>query len=256
MKIGISTSCFYPDKTEETLERIAALGFSDIEVFVNAPSESTVDYARRFRERANRLGLQILAFHPFTSFAETYCLFGSYETRRRDFYEIYKGYFEAAAAMGARVFNFHGCRSEWPISVEKYCDIYAALFELAKREGICFSQENVNRHYAGHMDFIGQMKQMLQTNVYFTLDVKQAMRCHEDPCRIRDVMGEQLIHFHASDYHDDGSCALPGQGVCDYAAILNDHIRSEAVSKVIEVYSDNYQQDLQLRDAADFMNKL
>lgn len=256
MRIGISTSCFYPNTTEETLERIAALGFGEIEVFVNAPSESTVDYACRLRKRAKGLGLTVVAFHPFTSFAETYCLFGSYEPRRQDFYDIYKRYFEAAAAMGARVFNFHGCRSEWPIGTEQYCDIYAALFESAKREGIRFSQENVTRHYAGHADFVREMKRILQKDVCFTLDVKQAKRCGEDPCRIRDAMGENLIHFHASDYLDDGSCALPGQGVCDYANILNEHIRSDAVTKVIEVYSDNYQQDSQLRDAADFVNKL
>ena len=256
MKIGISTACFYPCKTEETLECIAALGFGEIEVFVNAPSESTVDYARQLREQAKGLGLRITAFHPFTSFAETYCLFGSYETRRQDYYEIYKEYFEAAAAMGARVFNFHGCRSEWPMEVEKYCEIYATLFESAKREGICFSQENVKRHYAGHADFILDMKRILQKDVCFTLDVKQAKRCGEDPCRLRDAMGDRLIHFHASDYLDDGSCALPGQGVCDYASILNDHIRSDAVTKVVEVYSTDYTQDSQLREAADFMNKL
>lgn len=256
MKIGISTACFYPDKTENTLERIVALGFGEIEVFVNAPSESTVDYARGLRDQANRLGLQIVAFHPFTSFAETYCLFGSYAPRRQDFYDIYKGYFEAAATMGACVFNFHGCRSEWPISVEEYCEIYATLFDLAKREGVIFSQENVKCHYAGHSDFVLDMKRILQKDVYFTLDVKQAKRCGEDPCRLRDAMGENLIHFHASDYLEDGSCALPGRGMCDYAAILNEHIRSDAVTKVVEVYSGDYQQDVQLWEAADFINKL
>ena len=256
MKIGISTACFYPDKTEDTLERIASLGFEEIEVFVNAPSESTVNFAHRLRDRAQGLGLEIIAFHPFTSFSETYCLFGSYETRRQDFYDIYRGYFEAAAAMGARVFNFHGCRSEWPIEVEKYCEIYAHLFHLAKVEGVRFSQENVRRHYAGHRDFVQDMKRILQNDVYFTLDVKQAKRCGEDPCSLRDAMGENLIHFHASDYLDDGACALPGQGICDYASILNEHIRSNNVSKVVEVYSTDYNQDNQLRDAADFMNKL
>ncbi len=256
MKIGISTSCFYPMTTEQTLERIAPLGFREIEVFVNAPSESTVQYAKQLKKQANAHELKIIAFHPFSSFAETYCLFGAYERRRQDFYDIYKGYFATAAAMGADIFNFHGCRSEWEITPEEYCDIYHALYRLAQAEGVRFSQENVNRHNSGKVDFIRKMKRLLQNEVCFTLDVKQAMRSGEDPCEMRDAMGEDLIHFHASDHCEGGACALPGKGVCNYSTILNDHIRSNAVTKVIEVYSGDYTDDFQLREAADFINKL
>ncbi len=256
MNIGISTSCFYPTTTEETLERIAALGFREIEVFANAPSESTIPYATQFKKSASALGLKVIAFHPFSSFAETYCLFGAYERRRQDFYDIYKGYFAAASAMGADIFNFHGCRSEWAMTDEQYCDIYHKLYCIAQEEGIRFSQENVNRHYGGKVDFVRNIKRLLKNDVYFTLDVKQAMRSGEDPCDMRDAMGESLIHFHASDHQEDGSCALPGKGVCRYEDILNKHIRSNAVTKVIEVYSGDYTEDLQLREAADFMNKL
>ncbi len=256
MKIGISTSCFYPMTTEQTLEHIAPLGFREIEVFVNAPSESTVMYAQQLKKQADALGLKIIAFHPFSSFAETYCLFGAYERRRQDFYDIYKEYFAAAAAMGADIFNFHGCRSEWGITAEEYCDIYHALYRLAQAEGVRFSQENVNRHYSGKVEFIRTMKHLLQNEVFFTLDVKQAMRCGEDPCVMRDAMGESLIHFHASDYREGGACTLPGKGLCNYSVILNDHIRSSAVTKVIEVYSGDYTNDIQLREAAEFMNQL
>lgn len=242
--------------TEETLGHIAALGFKSIEVFVNAPSESTVSYAKKLRKAASAQGLQIIAFHPFSSFAETYCLFGAYEPRRRDFYDIYKGYFAAAATMGATTFNFHGCRSEWSIEPARYCEIYHTLFQSAKREGVRFSQENVNRHYSGKIDFIQEMKHQLKDDIYFTFDVKQAMRNEEDPCAMRDAMGANLIHFHASDHCLDGSCALPGKGICDYASILNDHIRSDAVGKVVEVYSNDYASETELRTAADFINNL
>ena len=146
MKIGISTACFYPMHTEETLAHISSLGFEQIEVFVNSPSESTISYAKKLHRAAVAEGLKIIAFHPFSSFAETYCLFGAYERRRQDFYDIYKGYFEAAVAMGAQTFNFHGCRSDWPIEVGHYCEIYHELFTNASQVGVRFSQENVNRH--------------------------------------------------------------------------------------------------------------
>lgn len=256
MNIGISTSCFYPAITEKTLERIARLGFKQIEVFVNAPSESTISYASRFKQMADSYQLNVVAFHPFSSFAESYCLFGEYERRRQDFYDIYREYFAAAATMGANVFNFHGCRSDWPVSQEKYWDVYHTLFRLAQKEGIRFSQENVNRHYCSSPDYILNMRQALQHDLYFTFDVKQAMRSGEDPCAVRDAMGEHLIHFHASDYQETGACALPGKGICSYETILNKHLRSDAVSKVIEVYATDYTNDSQLREAANFMNKL
>ena len=256
MNIGISTACFYPMKTEETLSHITDLGFKQIEVFVNSPSESTVAYAQSFRNAADAVGLQIIAFHPFSSFAETYCLFGAYEQRRQDFYDIYKGYFESAATMGAMTFNFHGCRSDWSIEPASYCEIYYELYRYAQQMGVRFSQENVNRHYGGQVDFIRMMNQQLKDNVWFTFDVKQAMRSGEDPCAMRDAMGQKLIHFHASDYREGGSCALPGRGECNYTTILNDHMRSDRVGKVIEVYSGDYTQESELRDAANFMNKL
>lgn len=34
MRLGISTACFYPQPIEETMERIAALGFRIIEIFL------------------------------------------------------------------------------------------------------------------------------------------------------------------------------------------------------------------------------
>ena len=256
MDIGISTACFYPMTTEETLSHIASLDFRQIEVFVNSPSESTVSYAKKLRHQAEALNIEIIAFHPFSSFAETYCLFGAYERRRQDFYDIYKGYFESAATMGAKTFNFHGCRSDWEIEPARYCEIYYALYGLAKETGVHFSQENVNRHHAATVDFISMMRHQLKDDLCFTFDVKQAMRSGEDPCAVRDAMGDKLIHFHASDYRNDGSCALPGQGVCDYKTILNSHISSEHVSKVIEVYSGDYSTEQDLRSAVDYMNKL
>ena len=256
MKIGISTSCFYPNTTEQSLERIATLGFEDIEVFVNAPSESTVSYAKMLKKSAKDCGLNIIAFHPYTSFAESYCLFGSYERRRQDFYEIYKQYFEAAACMGATIFNFHGCRDDWAMDIDRYCEIYAHLYRLAKKSGIRFSQENVNRHYAAKPDFLMGMKDRLGEDICFTMDVKQAKRSGVEPCLIRDAMGKQLIHFHASDYLDGGACALPGQGICCYEDIFDSHLRSDKVSKVIEVYSSDFTEDRQLREAAKFVSKL
>ena len=82
------------------------------------------------------------------------------------------------------------------------------------------------------------------------------MRSGEDPYAMRDTMGDRLIHFHASDHHKDGSCALPGMGDCHYDKIVNDHLRSNAVGKVIEVYSGDYTHESELRIAADFINKL
>ena len=54
MRPGISTPCFYPQPLEETIDRIASLGFSVIEIFFNTESEydpSFLDTLKRLTDR-------------------------------------------------------------------------------------------------------------------------------------------------------------------------------------------------------------
>ena len=254
MKIGISTACFYPETTERALDRIAALGVDQAEIFVNSPSESTPAAARRFRKQAQKAGIRLVAFHPFTSFAESYCLFSSYERRRRDFYEIYRRYFAAAAQAGCRVFHFHGALADTSIPVARYCEIYSHLFALAQKEGVLFSQENVWNFLSGRAAFLLEMHRLLGNEVCFTLDIKQAMRRGEDPLAIREAMGDRIVHLHLNDWTASGSCVLPGQGCSPYKKLLDTGLRGDEITKVVEVYRSDFSADSDLLSAIQSMN--
>ena len=75
MRLGISTASFYPELIESAVKRSAALGFRVLEVFVNSEVESGADFGKRTGDLAREYGMEIVAYHPYTSFAESFYFF-------------------------------------------------------------------------------------------------------------------------------------------------------------------------------------
>ena len=75
MITGLSTACFYPMTTEESLERTGALGFRTAEIFFNSFSELGGPILKKLEETRARYGIDVVSVHPFTSFAEGYIFF-------------------------------------------------------------------------------------------------------------------------------------------------------------------------------------
>ena len=105
MNIGASSSCFYPLETEKSLLLVGKAGIRITEVFFNSPSELEVPFIKQLEKIKNEYSMDITAVHPFMSFAEGYNIFSSYRRRFDDSLELFKKYFEAAAALGARFLN-------------------------------------------------------------------------------------------------------------------------------------------------------
>ena len=123
MRIGVSSSCYYPLETEKSLVRLGEMGVKTAEVFFNSPSELTGGLFREICEIKSYYGMDIVSFHPFMSFAEGYFLFSSYERRFYDSLEmIYKPCFEAAAKLGAKYVILHGARGKKTIPDEEYAE--------------------------------------------------------------------------------------------------------------------------------------
>ena len=81
MAIGVSSSCLYPLSPLESLEILGKLGITTSEVFVNSPSEMTIEYAKKLNSLRAEYGIDILALHPFTSFEKRACNF--YRKKKR-----------------------------------------------------------------------------------------------------------------------------------------------------------------------------
>ena len=240
MRIGMSSSCFYPQETEASLRRIGEAGAKTAEIFFNAPSELHGPLLRELCSIRDHFGMDIVSIHPFMSFAEDFYIFSEYERRFTDSLDFYKYFFSAAQELGASLFVLHGARH---LHIEK--ELYAArLFQLnetAKAFGVRVAHENVV-HYVGESPaFMAFLQQQLKTDFQMVLDLKQARRAGVDPFAFIDCVGDSIVHLHASDSDEAHDCLPPGTGTFDFPrlfAALEAHGFDGAC--LIELYRHNF----------------
>ena len=108
-RIGLSSACFYPEETLDSVKRCAELGFTNVEIFMNSFSELEEPYLRRVRAFCEESGTTVTSIHPFTSGYEYMLFFSAYKKRAGEAAEFYRKYFHAAAYLGA---EFGGGRHE------------------------------------------------------------------------------------------------------------------------------------------------
>ena len=144
MRLGISTACFYPQPLEETIDRIASLGFSVIEIFFNTESEYDPSFLDTLKRLTDRNGIEIISIHPYTSLMEGMLLFSNYARRTEDGLTQYRKYMRAAARLGARYLTFHGERFMAQETLFEHMDrtyeVYHTLCDMAHQEGITLTQ--------------------------------------------------------------------------------------------------------------------
>lgn len=206
MQAGISTACFYPRLTEESMHLLAAHGIPCCEIFVNTLSEIEPEYVKELRRIADSGGTQIVSLHPFTSAFEPFMLFTNYERRFRDAVEWHKHYFDAMNLLGARIFVLHGDRRESPLPDEAYYERFAALRDLGKQYGITVAQENVGRCKSHSLDFLENMARYLDGDLHLVYDNKQARRSQVDELAFLERLGRHICHVHISDATDSCDC--------------------------------------------------
>lgn len=241
MKIGVSTSCFYPLETEASLESLGKAGIKHTEIFFNAMSELKQSFVDILLDIQKEYGISVASVHPTMSLAESFMIFSAYDRRYREAEEQYRRYSEIAAQLGARYIIMHGGKPNGVLSDEEYCERYIRLKEATRENGVTILQENVARHRAGDIDFLRSMKRILGNEAELCIDIKQALRCGCDPFALVGEFPENIKHFHISDHSVSSDCLLPGDGGFDFSAFF-----SAAAAKgfngsfIIEVYSDCY----------------
>lgn len=257
MPIGISSSCLYPLSPRESLETIAKLGVKTSEVFLNSPSEVTLEYAKKLNKIRNEYGVDILSLHPYTSFAETVMLFSEYKRRFTDTLEYYKQIFEVTAEIGAKITVIHGSRLPGKIEHNEYFERFALMIEEGKKFGVTVAQENVNSHFSESPDFMKKMRAYLGEDFKMVFDVKQAVRAGFEPLSFAKEFANEIIHIHLSDHKDGFDCLPPSKGVFDFGALFK--IMKNAGydgSYVIELYRHNYGEPNELFDALNYLKNV
>ena len=254
MQIGISTACFYARMfTEEAVAYIGETGCPICEVFMDSYSEYERDFAELFANTAAQYGMRIVSVHAMSAQFEPQ-LFSLGERQRQDAQKLYRKVLEAGRRMGAARYVFHGpalLRGALKnADISRIGAMTAQLADMAADYGIKLCWENVSWCLFNHPSFAAEILEACPSdNLFFTLDIKQALRAGHDPFAFLSAMGRKVAHVHLYDYAYDAqgklSLLMPGQGVFDFARLSGELQKlGYAGDVVLEVYSDGYE-DLQ-----------
>lgn len=256
MRIGVSSSCYYPLETEKSLIRLGEMGVKTAEIFFNSPTELKGGLFSEICEIKSYYGMEVVSFHPFMSFAEGYFLFSNYERRFYDSLEtVYKPCFEAAAELGAKYVILHGARGKKTVSDEEYAERFFKFNETAKSFGVSAAHENVVAYSGESPEFMLYLKKMLGEDFNMVLDVKQARRTGVDYQRFIKELKESIVHVHVSDFDAYRDCTPPNKGgQFDFETLFDSMNRIGYDGKyIIEVYSDSFRTDAELKEAYEYL---
>ena len=257
MAIGISTSCFYPQATEEALETLGKMGVRTCEVFFNTTSETTPEYVKILNDIKASYGMDIVSVHPFSSFSETYMLFGNYRRRYLDVCEFYKKCFEVTALAGAKISIIHGSKLAGKISNEEYFERFAGLVETGRQFGVTVCQENVYDHYSQNPAFLREMRSALGDDFRMVFDVKQAVRSGYDPLAFADEFKNNIAHIHLSDHNGFSDCIAPSKGDFDFRKLFDIMKAADYRGNyVIELYRSGFGDENELSESLQYLQNL
>lgn len=247
MEFGLSTACLYPQLTEKTIEYYCSQNIEVCEIFFNTYSELEKGYIDSLRRMCKAAGMRVVSIHPFTSGFEPFMMFTDYPRRFEDFLEFHKLYFETCVKLGANVFVLHGDRKESLCPDDRYFERYHRLYELGKQYGVKVAQENVVRCRSNSIEFVKKMRKALDDEVYFVLDIKQAVRAGQDVFDMAQAMGKSLVHLHLSDHSDRGDCLPIGKGTLDIKRLFAS-LRKIGFdgSVILELYRENFNEAQEL----------
>lgn len=241
MKLGISSSCFYPLETEISFELLGKNGIKTAEIFFNAISELERPFVAELKKIREEYGITVTSIHPTLSLAESFMLFSGYERRYFEGIALYKRYAEIASELGARYIIMHGGKPNDVLDDLGYCERFNGIADAVKENGAVLLQENVAKHRAGNLDMLRLMKSVLGDNANFCLDIKQCIRGGYSPFDALEILGDRICHLHISDSNESSDCLLPLDGCFDLGAFF-DKVQNYGYSgaAVIEVYKNAY----------------
>lgn len=253
----MSTSCYYPLATEESLKKIAVQGTGTCEIFFNSFSELEKPLLDELCHIKDEYGIRVPSVHPFFSFAEPYLLFSEYERRFWDTVELYKKYFEAANTLGAKILVLHGGKESNSVHEELYFERFAKLLEVGKKFGVTTVQENVVHYRSQSPDFLQRMKKYIGEDFRIVLDIKQAARAGYSPFEFINILKNTIAHIHISDLNSRYDCIPPGEGAFDFVRLLGEmNLLGYAGDYIIELYRHSFKSDSQISASRVFMESL
>ncbi len=257
MKIGISSSCFYPSLTEKAFEKAILNGAETVEIFFNCAQEIQHPLLDKFIELKNEYSVTVNTIHPYTSFAEPFVLFGGYSRRLSEGIDFYKKYFEAAQALNSKAVVIHGGKPPEKEKEDEYLEAYFNLCCAAKPYGVYPAVENVNNRMGQSIAFLEKLKEASGEMFRTVLDIKQCRRSGTDEFEIIRKFGKDIIQVHISDFNSHLDCIPPGEGYYNFDKLFRELISAGYnESALIELYNWSFKNENQIKNSLDYMKKM
>lgn len=257
MSIGISTSCFYPQETEQAFLYLAQKGITKTEIFFNSLNELKDGFIDELIDIKEKYGISVTAIHPYASFSEPFLIFSDYLRRFNESKLIYERYFDIAKALGAKIVTLHGDKPLSKLPVEEYCERYLELFLSAKEKGVILSQENVANFRSKDVEFIKEISEILGDNIRFTLDIKQCVRSGVSVFDMLKAMQNKIAHVHLSDHSLSSDCLLPTLGGFDFKGLFSALKKQNYKGDyIIEVYNNAYKSYEEIIESYNKLSKI
>lgn len=221
MKTGMSCAAFYGHgETEDGAVRMRGFPVDTCEVFMQTPSEYCAEFGRVVREKLG--GLHVTSVHPLgTQFEQQ--LFGRSPRQVEDAFRLFTGVCAAGRELGAQYYVFHGPFGVHapldPERIPRLPEVFARMQEIACQHGMTVLWENVHWCALRGPEEVRKVRRLLP-EAQFVLDTKQARRAGHQPDQVLSAMGDRVRHIHALDVAADGSLCLPGDGILDWPALL------------------------------------
>lgn len=259
MVFGMSTACFFPKVyNEDAIDVMGKMGIANIEVFFSCLSEYKTDFVKELKKRAEFWDIKVNSIHAFTLQFEPQ-LFSKHERARLEALDIYKQVVDAGAMLSADSYVFHGPANvkrarSLVLDYEAVAEKTQPLIDIAQDAGIKLSWENVHWCWYAAPDFPEKLLPLLSSdNLFFTLDLKQAVQSGYDPAEYINGTKGRLSNVHICDVKRDEKLGcvpvLPFHGSIDFHS-LKETLKQNKYdgAMILEVYSHNYQTDRDLLD--------
>lgn len=243
MECGISTACFYPLDTLESLSHVINAGARVTEIFLNTFSELEDAFIAKLLDRVNDAGIRVSALHPFTSAMEGFLFVSDYTGRFEDGIRMYEKYFEVCRLLNCDKLVFHGDNQHNTarIGMKEYTRRIGRISRLAKQYGVALCHENVSYCRLGHPQPLQEYVGWMGEDAAFVLDTKQARRAGVPVGQMLEVMAGGLRHVHISDFNNEQDCIAPGNGQLDLEAFVLALKRGGYKGDlIIELYRDGF----------------
>ena len=131
---GVSSACFFPLETADSVKILSEWHIPNIEIFFNSFQELKDGYLERLSALCREAGTQVVSIHPFTSNSESLYFFTSYPGRLQDGLMIYRPFLRAAQKLGARVLVFHGATLQNRMDIPQSVANLRVLDRVAREE--------------------------------------------------------------------------------------------------------------------------